>query len=80
MYICGDGVVISDSSTMATFLCDDPDATFNCKLNGKKYVHVHINIIVVYIPVCSYNKHELCHFLMSTLIFNFKSLLISCSR
>ena len=36
VYICGDGVVTSDSSAMATFLCDDPDATFKCKLNGKK--------------------------------------------
>ena len=36
MYICGDGVSVNGDSAMVNFLCDDPDATFNCRLNGRR--------------------------------------------
>ena len=76
LYICGDGVVTSDSSAMATFLCDDPDATFKCKLNGKKIhpcVYAYIGCIYTYLytVIVSMNK---CSFLMNSLIFNSKRL------
>ena len=37
MYTCGD-VVTSGSTTTATFLSDDPDATFVCRLDGGRRI------------------------------------------
>ena len=37
MYRCGD-VVTSGSTTTATFLSDDPDATFVCRLDGGRRI------------------------------------------
>ena len=37
MYKCGD-VVTSGSTTTATFLSDDPDATFVCRLDGGRRI------------------------------------------
>ena len=36
MYICGDGVSISGDSATVNFLCDDPDASFDCRLDGSR--------------------------------------------
>lgn len=36
VYICGDGVSISGDSATVNFLCDDPDASFDCRLDGSR--------------------------------------------
>ena len=35
MYVCDDGVVVSDTSATMFFMCDDPNA-FTCQLHGTK--------------------------------------------
>lgn len=55
MYVCGDRAVIHGSSANVTFLCDDPGATFACKLNGRnirqcKYVAMYIKSVCIVTP------------------------------
>ena len=47
LYQCGDPV-ISGNSANVTFTSDDPDATFRCRLNGRRIRQcMHISYLVI---------------------------------
>ena len=56
VYMCSDGVVISGNSAMATFLCDDPDAAFKCKLNGKR-IRPCTYVLCLQLYLLGHDKH-----------------------